>query len=236
MSSPVRLPPARWVTQTAAFRRWFGDSKVVDENGEPLVVHHGTLADFSEFDVAGIEGGAFFTTDPAVAAEFARWNWESGGEGEQTVMPVYLSIRNPKVIRPSEVMPDGEHSFDAMIAAIKRAKREGHDGLHIPDTPDMDAVADQWVAFRPEQIKSVFNRGTFDPDDPNILADRTKKRDDVTADVGSDAVRQDRAALPRLKAGASRGVGADIDLWEQGGRADAADPEACESSKWRAAG
>ena len=33
-----------------AFRRWFGDSKVVDERGEPLVVYHGTAADFDTFD------------------------------------------------------------------------------------------------------------------------------------------------------------------------------------------
>jgi hypothetical protein len=29
-------------TDTAAFKRWFGDSKVVDANGNPLVVYHGT--------------------------------------------------------------------------------------------------------------------------------------------------------------------------------------------------
>lgn len=33
---------------TAAFQRWFGDSKVVDADGKPLVVYHGTNADFNE--------------------------------------------------------------------------------------------------------------------------------------------------------------------------------------------
>lgn len=40
------------------FKNWFGDwindpenaSKVVDENGEPLVVYHGTEAEFTEFE------------------------------------------------------------------------------------------------------------------------------------------------------------------------------------------
>ncbi|MDI1301948.1 MAG: hypothetical protein PSX71_08595 [bacterium] len=32
---------------------------------------------------------------------------------------------------------------------------------------------DIWVAMRPEQIKSVFNRGTFDKNDPNILHQRS---------------------------------------------------------------
>ncbi len=33
-----------------AFYEWFGDSKVVDENGRPLVVYHGTDAEFDTFD------------------------------------------------------------------------------------------------------------------------------------------------------------------------------------------
>ena len=31
------------------FRKWFGDSKVVDADGQPAVCYHGTLAEFSEF-------------------------------------------------------------------------------------------------------------------------------------------------------------------------------------------
>ena len=31
-------------TQTPAFKKWFGDSKVVDEDGNPLVVYHGTIS------------------------------------------------------------------------------------------------------------------------------------------------------------------------------------------------
>jgi len=32
------------------FKKWFGDSKIVDENGEPKVYYHGTTHDFDEFD------------------------------------------------------------------------------------------------------------------------------------------------------------------------------------------
>jgi len=46
------------IVRTSAFKKWFGDwendsenaSKVVDENGEPLVVYHGTNAEFTVFD------------------------------------------------------------------------------------------------------------------------------------------------------------------------------------------
>jgi hypothetical protein len=35
---------------TPAFKRWFGDSKVVDENGDPLVVYHGSQKNFKKFE------------------------------------------------------------------------------------------------------------------------------------------------------------------------------------------
>lgn len=57
--NPTNLTEKQWLqVRTKAFKEWFGDwendpanaSKVVDENGEPLVVYHGTLAEFSKFD------------------------------------------------------------------------------------------------------------------------------------------------------------------------------------------
>ena len=46
--SPVNR---KFVEQTETkFKRWFGDSKVVDEEGKPLVVYHATDADFTVFD------------------------------------------------------------------------------------------------------------------------------------------------------------------------------------------
>ena len=57
-------------TDSPEFRRWFGDSKVVDENGEPLVVYHGTTHHITSFaeDRGNIEnhlGIAHYFTDSA---------------------------------------------------------------------------------------------------------------------------------------------------------------------------
>lgn len=41
------------VTQTTAFKQWFGKSQVVDTNGDPLVVYHGTTHDVTQFAEAG---------------------------------------------------------------------------------------------------------------------------------------------------------------------------------------
>lgn len=64
---------------TPEFREWFGDSKVVDEYGLPLVVHHGTNAQFEVFSkeklgsntgVASAKKGFFFASNPDTSAEY----------------------------------------------------------------------------------------------------------------------------------------------------------------------
>jgi len=83
-------------TDSAAFKKWFGDSKVVDSKGTPLVVYHGTSAgDIHHFDAYasnyGLFGqGSYFTADPSIASEYT-----SKGKGASaTVYPAYLSIKN----------------------------------------------------------------------------------------------------------------------------------------------
>ena len=60
-------------TQTPEFRRWFGDSKVVDEDGKPLVVYHGTTSSFESFvvpeDAQPWNKGIFFSSDSRVAGD-----------------------------------------------------------------------------------------------------------------------------------------------------------------------
>lgn len=78
------------------FMAWFGNSKVCDAKGEPLVAYHGSGHDFSEFKTNGGKGqsyqtGSFFTASTAVANSYAT------GE-HRNVMPVYLRIQTPVVI------------------------------------------------------------------------------------------------------------------------------------------
>jgi hypothetical protein len=87
--------------QSEAFKKWFGDSKVVDADGKPLVVYHGTNKDqqgeaFTMLDAYasnyGLFGqGAYLTADPSVASEYT-----SKGRGDSpSVYPLYASIKNP---------------------------------------------------------------------------------------------------------------------------------------------
>lgn len=71
------------------FWNWFGDSKVVDEQGRPLVVYHGGEI-FDTFRPSDRFGDKyFFITNKNVAQEYARRYIEKGN-GE--VKAVYLSI------------------------------------------------------------------------------------------------------------------------------------------------
>lgn len=83
-------------TDTPEFKNWFGESKVVDEKGEPLVVYHGTGSDVDVFKTSGGSGktygtGAFFSSSPDVASTYATGN-------QKNVSPVHLSLKNPVVI------------------------------------------------------------------------------------------------------------------------------------------
>ena len=98
---PSKLDDAQWEqVRTPAFKKWFGDwendpknaSKVVDENGEPLVVYHGSRSTvdfaFSEFNVP--EEGVFFSSDYRTASWFS-----SGADPklffEKIKIPTYLN-------------------------------------------------------------------------------------------------------------------------------------------------
>jgi hypothetical protein len=76
-------------------------------------------------------------------------------------MPVYLSIQRP--LRLSFDPYDEE----TWAEGIERAKDKGYDGIVYPNAVE---GGESWVAFSPTQIKSAIgNRGTFDPEDPNIM-------------------------------------------------------------------
>lgn len=86
------------MTRAKNFRRWFRNSKVVDEHGEPLVVWHGSpeaAGRFSVFDfdrVADI-GMHFGTREAAVDASYGVG--PLGQKKEGLIRPFYLSIQRP---------------------------------------------------------------------------------------------------------------------------------------------
>ncbi|HUW67262.1 MAG TPA: hypothetical protein VMW20_04350, partial [Candidatus Nanoarchaeia archaeon] len=177
-----------------AFKKWFGDSKVVDENGAPLVVYHGTLREpfnvFNPKDSGTKLGslGSYFTTDTSVADFYAGASDSLFDDIEGgSVYPVYLSIKKPLTITAKEyenVVIGDDKNRNNFIKNIKsRIEKGNYDGIKIEGdyeaTSLTDLDYDQYVALEPTQIKSATgNRGTYDSANPNILFQ--KVYDDAT--------------------------------------------------------
>lgn len=94
-------------------------------------------------------------------------------------MPVYLSLQNPKVIEFSRRGQGGFVAADEMREILAEAKFDGHDGAIIKGWQDGSGGV-QYVAFRPEQIKSAIgNNGDFDPGNDDIRFSRAPKTETV---------------------------------------------------------
>ena len=144
---------AKNIMDNPNFKKWFGKSKVVDAEGRPLVVYHGTSS--QKFRAFKSKENEFFFTDKRKIAE------EFGYRIEET----YLSLKKPYVIDLKGA--SGIDVFDA----IDYAKAHGHDGVIAKNVSEGEGLPRhaQYVSFSPTQIKSIFNRGTFDEKNPNIL-------------------------------------------------------------------
>jgi hypothetical protein len=164
-------------TRAPEFQQWFGNSKIVDKDGKPKVVYHGTVSDFDTF----IRDSHFGT---ARAANQRAKSWSArNGERPMQVIPVYLKIENPLKVADNEASDEA-----ALLTAIKQgkypnldldiankdgayaaAKAAGYDGLVYQNRVE-DRGKLSYVAFDPNQIKSVFNKRPTEK--PSILEER----------------------------------------------------------------
>ena len=95
-NSPVKLRITSQ-TETRQFKKWFRGSKVVNSDGTPKEMYHGTSnSGFTVFNTYGgnfglFGKGSYFTDNPEVADSYTR----KGKGQEPGVYGVYLSIKNP---------------------------------------------------------------------------------------------------------------------------------------------
>lgn len=155
------LTERQWVqVRTKAFKDWFGDwennpseaSKVVDENGEPLVVYHESPNKFTTFD----------TSKKRYNVHDVKGIWTSTidrkgrGYGEN-IYPLFVNLRNPDY---TDV-----HSTKNIIE-LRRVENEAlqnpnNDGA-ILKTFDKSGFETQIYVKDPNQVKSATqNIGTF---------------------------------------------------------------------------
>lgn len=175
-------------TETPQFKAWFKDSKARDGRGEPQLLYTGTSKDldFKAFKIP--KNGAWFTTDPKSASEYAKDNDSKGVKynpdtrryeeqnSASRVIPVYLRAENPYTLTEDEM------NKIVKASNYKAAQGQLFDTVRARGYDSVNMGGGVWVALKePTQIKSAIgNNGSFNPAKKDIV--ESAKR--VFADSG----------------------------------------------------
>lgn len=189
------------------------NTKVVDENGNPKVVYHGTPNIFTVFDKEkqgsstdrGIWGSGFYFSESSDYAQtYAK---RKGIEGQ--VLSLYLNLENPLFISLKNGGNDGAYYFkqlhrmhftDEVYSDIEKFEQryvkaqedlssdliiDGYDGVIVEYS--QEGMASDYVAFNPNQIKSA-DPVTYD-DNGNVipLSERfNPEKEDIRYSISSE--------------------------------------------------
>jgi hypothetical protein len=141
------------------FEKWFKDSKIVNKNGDPLILYHGTYSIFNEFKPStsiGTHGetdqikGIYFTDNKNVA----MW-YTPKSEDSKYLKKVYLSIKNPYIVHNPKILLN-QLKIDNYSNVDKILKKLGYDGLIIEE--GFYTLGGPWIiylAFYSNQIKII---------------------------------------------------------------------------------
>ena len=122
--------------QTPAFRKWFGNSKAVDENGQPQVYYHGTAQDFDSFN----PDIATFVTP---STEFAN-KYTTRGESPN-VIPLFVKAERPF---------DPE-SVDDRMAVLEKV-------FELATTKDVSPNGERLAEIDPEDVGHLVSLAVLD--------------------------------------------------------------------------
>ncbi len=175
------------IIDSEEFKNWFGDSKVVDKKGNPLIVYHGTTTKFNKFSVGDI--GFHFGVKKLQARH------RSGFGKNSIIMECYLSLQNPLYVdrdlgswEPDYVLEylfkNNIISEDEYKSGMKKydlgyyyprakytrdlIKEKGYDGIKYLNTKEGSGNDVSYIALYPNQIKSVNNNGKWNKNSNNI--------------------------------------------------------------------
>jgi hypothetical protein len=175
---------------TPQFRKWFGNSKITNEDGSPKVLYHITPKDFKTFVPGGIpEKGKNLDSGKAIWLSPNKENQPAAhniyGKGQPfrsgtNVMPLYVKMERPLVL-DDEGMADwarntfaeGKNDFPWLMPDrwIKAVKEAGYDGIMWLDPIGVGGRVEnyEYIVFDPNQVKSAIgNTGEFDITNPDI--------------------------------------------------------------------
>ena len=154
------------------FNKWFGNSKVVDEDGNPKVMYHGTQADFRAFKS---NKPIFISDNPVVANKFAADDMLYSNEStyltpDANVIPLYVKAENIfdyenpnhiKLLKLGQVteplVKSGNWGTIEGTRVQDAIKKAGFDSFYVNEFGTKNLAV-----FSPNQLKSAIgNKGTF---------------------------------------------------------------------------
>lgn len=135
--------------------QYFKDTKIRDENGELLVVYHGTNIEFDIFDKEHIKTGSaggdgfYFTPNRADAISYSA--------GSEIVYSCFLNITNPFIYRYhtdyNKINDLYKEAYENKMKFEEYLQSKGYDGIILTEY----GRDDMYIAFEPNQIKSIYN-------------------------------------------------------------------------------
>lgn len=155
-----------------AFKKWFSGSVVVDPKGEPLVLYHGTPANFMSFAPGGVSDKGM-PSGPAIwlsptPAHIPAAHHIGGFDGNYrtgtNIIPVYARVTKPLRVDDNNVAQlrkemglNGEFPLLITPKSKKILDKAGYDGVFYNSVNGNEVIV-----FRPAQLKSaIANRGTY---------------------------------------------------------------------------
>lgn len=167
------------------FAQWFGDwwgplnveesedikygpiSKVVDENGEPLVVWHNT--NNPNLDEFRLDFKNYFQKDGGTNKAFFFDENTHGTLNRKYDLPLYLNIKELNEYEGTKEQLHEQGTSYRAVVNESAGQNSVDGGLHMKDFDDNKMEHQSiWITHAPNQIKHVENLGTFNPNDPNI--------------------------------------------------------------------
>lgn len=197
--NPTNLDERQWLTvRTKNFINWFGDwindkenaSKVVDKNGEPMVVYHRSPNKFNIFDINKIGS----TTDSGQYGKGFYFGKENDRAEGNNLYEVFLNIKNPYFItkqsRTSNIAYTYNRPFDEWRDWHKKHISKEENNLVNSKDGIIDLVEDdEFVVKNPNQIKSATSNTEFGATDNIYHSSVTEKAPNIaisnTASVNS---------------------------------------------------
>ncbi len=157
-----KLVAERGKTESAAFTRWFGNSKAVNRNGEPLLVFHGAGARFTTFDAGGkpiwltanIQYAEKYSTANRAAEKLLPSSSIYAGNVNR-VIPAYIRVDNPANVGDTDGGFDGNYMDLAKRIGVRPS--ELRQAWEEAGRPEM-----LWQAVNSKQMSELLKRHGYD--------------------------------------------------------------------------